>query len=111
MANSIAFKDKTLSIGDTVGVDYRILEGEGKERIQQFSGIILKIRGKDDASRMITVRKISKSGVGVERIFPLSSPFIADISVKKKSMFSKARAYFVRDLSDKKTRQKLYKRT
>jgi large subunit ribosomal protein L19 len=58
---------------------------------------------------MITVRKISKSGTGVERIFPMSSPFIADIKVEKKSTFSKARAYFVRDLSQKKIRQKLYR--
>jgi large subunit ribosomal protein L19 len=57
---------------------------------------------------MITVRKIAKSGTGVERIFPLSSPSIADIKVTKKSHFTKARAYFIRDLSAKKMRRKLY---
>lgn len=108
MANAITYKDTTLSIGDTVAVDYRIKESEDKERIQQFAGIILKIRGNSDATRMMTVRKISKSGIGVERIFPLASPFIADIKVDKKSDYRKARAYFVRDLSNKKTRQKLY---
>ncbi len=108
MANAVQYKDESLSIGDTVAVDYRIKEAENKERIQQFSGIVLKIRGNSEATRMITVRKISKSGIGVERIFPLSSPFIADIKVEKKSTFRKARAYFVRDLSNKKMRQKLY---
>jgi large subunit ribosomal protein L19 len=111
MANSISFKDKLLTIGDTICVDYKILEAENKERIQEFSGIVLKIRGATPETKMITVRKISKSGTGVERIFPLSSPFISDIRVEKRSLFSKARAYFVRDLSQKKIRQRLYKNT
>lgn len=109
MANAIQYKDSSLSIGDTVVVDYKIKEAEDKERIQEFGGIIIKIRGASDATRMITVRKISKSGIGVERIFPLSSPFIDAINIEKKSDFTKARAYFIRDLSGKKTRQKLYR--
>ncbi|MDA1317207.1 MAG: 50S ribosomal protein L19 [bacterium] len=108
MANSIQYKEEALSIGDTIAVDYRILEADNKERIQQFAGILLKIRGSTENTRMITVRKISKSGIGVERIFPLSSPFINNIKVTKKSSFTKARLYFVRDLSNKKTQQKLY---
>ena len=108
MANNIAYKENNITIGDTIAVDYKIKEADNKERIQQFAGILIKIRGNSDATRMITVRKISKSGVGVERIFPLSSPFIADISVTKKSLYPKARAYFIRDLSQKQTRQKLY---
>ena len=108
MANAILYKEISIGIGDSVAVDYRIKESDDKERIQQFAGIILKIRGNTDATRMITVRKISKSGIGVERIFPLASPFIADIKLEKKSSFQKARAYFIRDLSGKKMRQKLY---
>ncbi len=109
MANAIQYKENSLSIGDSVAVDYKIKEADDKERIQQFAGIIIKIRGASEATRMITVRKISKSGIGVERIFPLSSPFIDDIKVEKKSEFKKARAYFIRDLSGKKMRQKLYR--
>lgn len=109
MANSITYKDISFTIGDTVSVGYKIKESDNKERIQEFSGIVLKIRGATPETKMITVRKISKSGTGVERIFPMSSPFIADIKVEKKSTFSKARAYFVRDLSQKKIRQKLYR--
>ncbi|MDP4010816.1 MAG: 50S ribosomal protein L19 [Candidatus Roizmanbacteria bacterium] len=108
MANSISFKESTLSIGDTIAVDYKIKESADKERIQQFEGILIKIRGASKPTRMITVRKVSKSGIGVERIIPLHSPFIASIKVTKESAFNKARAYFIRDLSLKQTRQKLY---
>jgi len=110
MANSAIYKDITFSIGDTVAVDYKIKEADNKERIQEFSGIVIKIRGATPENKMFTVRKIAKSGTGVERIFPLVSPFIANIRVDKKSLFSKARAYFIRNLSQKKIRQKLYKK-
>lgn len=109
MANAVQYKETSLTIGDTVAVDYKIKESDNKERIQQFSGIIIKIKGNSDATRMITVRKIAKSGTGVERIFPLSSPFIDNISIEKKSEYRKARAYFIRDLSNKKMRHKLYR--
>ncbi len=109
MANHVQYKDTSISIGDTIAVDYKIKEADDKIRIQQFAGILIKIKGNSDNTRMITVRKISKSGVGVERIFPLSSPFIDDIKVTKKSLYPKARAYFIRDLSQKNTRLKLYK--
>ena len=107
MANVITYKDKQLGIGDTIAVDYKIKEGE-KERIQVFEGILIKIRGCDDATRMITVRKISKIGLGVERILPLNSPFISNIKVVKTSNFSKAKLYFIRGLSQHKMKLKLY---
>lgn len=109
MANAITYNDMSLSIGDTIAVDYKIKEADDKERIQQFEGVVVKIRGASEPTRMITVRKISKSGIGVERIIPLQSPFVAGIKVTKESKFNKARAYFIRDLSLKKTRQKLYR--
>ena len=109
MANHVQYKDTTISIGDSIAVDYKILEADNKTRIQQFAGILIKIKGDSENTRMITVRKISKSGVGVERIFPLSSPFIDAIKVTKKSLYPKARAFFIRDLSQKNTRLKLYK--
>jgi|SRR3989339_625501 len=109
MGNMIKYNDIALSIGDTVAVDYKIKEADNKERIQQFEGILIKIRGSSEPTRMITVRKTSKSGIGVERIFPLHSPFIDKITVSKVSQYKKARAYFIRDLSLKNTRQKLYR--
>lgn len=107
MANSFLYKDKLFSIGDTVSLHYQIKEGE-KARTQIFKGILIKIKGANLANRMITVRKISRSGVGVERIIPLTSPFLSDIKLIKKSKFSKAKAYFIRNLSESEIRKKLY---
>lgn len=107
MAHSIKYKDETYQVGDTIKVNYRIKEGE-KERIQLFEGILIKIRGNSEANRMVTVRKISKSGIGVERIIPLSSPFIESIVMGRKSRYNKAKLYFLEDLSDQQLRRKLY---
>ena len=108
MANQITFKDKNFNIGDTISIDYRIKEADGKERIQAFAGILLKVKGHNDENRMITVRKMSKDGIGIERILPLISPFISDIKIVKKSNYQKSKLYFVRELSDQKLRNKLY---
>lgn len=108
MANSFKHNDTEYNISDTVDIVYRIKEGE-KERQQKFTGMVLQVRGKDDATRMITVRKITRSGIGVERIIPVSSPFIASIKLAKKGNYKKAKAYFVRDLSDQQLRRKIYR--
>ena len=108
MSNQITFQEKTFNIGDTISIDYKIKEADGKERIQSFAGILLKVKGHKEANRMITVRKMSKDGIGIERIIPLISPFIGDIKLVKKSSFQKSKLYFVRDLSDQKLRNKLY---
>jgi large subunit ribosomal protein L19 len=109
MSNSIKYKDTQIQVGDTITVDYRIKEADGKERIQQFQGILISIKGNTPETRMFTVRKMSKSGIGVERIFPVASPFIAAIRMDKKSTFQKAKLYFLKNLSDQALRQKLYK--
>ncbi|OGK38127.1 hypothetical protein A3F03_05015 [Candidatus Roizmanbacteria bacterium RIFCSPHIGHO2_12_FULL_41_11] len=109
MANAIKFKDKVFSVGDTIEIDYKFKEADGKERVQKFLGILLKIRGSDDNSRMITVRKVSKTGIGVERVIPLMSPNVSGIRLDKKSNFNKAKLYFVRGLSGQNLRRKLYK--
>lgn len=108
MANAVMYNDRQFSIGDSVVIDYLIKEGE-KERIQKYSGILIKAKGSTPENKMITVRHRSKSGIGMERIFPLSSPYIKDIVLTKESSYTKAKAYFIRDLSDKKMRQKLYR--
>lgn len=108
MANSFQFKDHRIRVGDTITVDYKIKEGE-KTRVQPFKGIVIKIRGASLNSRMITVRKISHTGIGIERIFPLSSPNLASIKVNKKTLYHrKAKLYFIRDLSEAELRHKLY---
>lgn len=107
MANSFLLKDVKYKVGDTVEISYKIKEGE-KERIQIFKGILLKIRGNSQEERMITLRKITKSGVGVERIIPLSSPYITKMKLVKKSSYNKAKLYFIRNLSEQEIRTKLY---
>lgn len=109
MAHSFILKDVSLQVGDTIAVDYRVKESDDKERLQQFKGILIAIKGESEKTRMITVRKIAKSGVGVERIFPVTSPFVASIALVKKSTYTKAKLYFLEDLSDQQLRQKLYK--
>ncbi len=108
MANSQTFKDSSFSIGDTIAIKYRIKEGE-KERQQEFKGILIKVRGMDEHTKTFTTRKVTRSGIGVERIIPVNSPFIVDIKLVKKGTFKKAKLYFVRNLSDRDIRTKIYR--
>ena len=84
--------------GDTVRVHYRIIEGE-KERIQVFEGNVIGIGG-ETSRRTFTVRKVS-GGVGVERIFPIHSPRIAKLEVKRRGRVRRAKLYYLRKLSGK----------
>ncbi len=89
--------------GDTITVHYKIKEGE-KERIQQFKGVVLQRKG-SSGTASFTVRKMS-GGVGVERIFPLASPFIEKIEVNKHGKVRRARIFYLRELTGKKARIK-----
>ncbi len=89
--------------GDTVSVHYKIIEGN-KERIQVYRGIVIQIKG-SGVNKMFTVRKMSGS-VGVERIFPINSPFIKEIEVNKVGKVRRARIYYFRNLTGKKARIK-----
>ena len=84
--------------GDTVTIDYRIKEGN-KERIQRYKGVVIKIAGHGDNKRF-TVRKMSDN-VGVERIFPMNSPFIDKIEVNKIGKVRRAKLYYLRNLTGK----------
>ena len=90
-------------IGDTVDVHVRILEGE-KERIQIFNGVVI-ARSGDGTREMFVVRRIVQ-GEGVERKFPLHSPRIADIVVKRSGKVRRAKLYFQRERSGKSARIK-----
>jgi len=107
MANSFEFNKTVMKIGDTVSLEYKIKEGE-KERTQTFKGIILMVKGSTPVTRNITIRKISKIGIGVERIIPLSSPNIVSLTVDKRSSYNKAKLFFIRDYTEAETRNKLY---
>jgi len=89
--------------GDTITVNYKIREGN-KERIQSYRGVVIQIKGKDD-TRTFTVRKMS-GNIGVERIFPMASPFIDTVEVNKKGSVRRKRLYFLRKLTGKKARIK-----
>lgn len=89
--------------GDTVTVTYKIRE-ENKERLQRYRGTVIQRRG-SGMTETFTVRKIS-NGIGVERIFPLYSPFIDSIEVNKRGKVRRARIFYLRKLTGKRTRIK-----
>ncbi|HJL93322.1 MAG: 50S ribosomal protein L19 [Candidatus Neomarinimicrobiota bacterium] len=84
------------SAGDTVAIDVRVIEG-GKERVQKFEGLVIGRKG-SDVSATFTVRKIS-GGIGVERIFPVHSPMISKITVKRKGKVRRAKLNYMRKLT------------
>lgn len=117
MANTISYQNTKLSVGDTLSVHYRLIEKEkvaGKtkrevkeevrERVQVFEGILLSIGGMAE-SRNILVRKIASGNIGVERIFPLNSPWIKKITVKKHAKVRRAKLYYLRHEVGRKAEQ------
>ncbi|MES2800613.1 MAG: 50S ribosomal protein L19 [Bacteroidota bacterium] len=93
--------------GDTVSVSYKIKEGN-KERTQLFQGVVLQRRG-SGATETFTVRKMS-GNVGVERIFPIASPFLEDVAVIKHGAVRRARIFYFRERTGKSARIKEKKR-
>ncbi len=89
--------------GDTVVVHYRIKEGD-RERIQLFEGVVIAQKG-GGARETFIVRKVSY-GVGIERIFPLHSPLVKKVEVKRKGKVRRAKLYYLRGLSRKASRIK-----
>ena len=89
--------------GTTLTVHYKIKEGD-KERVQQFQGVVIQRKG-SGATETFTVRKMS-GNVGVERIFPVASPFIEKIVINKVGDVRRARIYYFRDRKGKSARIK-----
>lgn len=89
--------------GDTVTVAYKIVEDK-KERIQQYTGVVLQRRG-SGITETFTVRKMS-GNIGVERIFPISSPFVESITVNKRGKVRRARIFYFRERTGKSARIK-----
>ena len=100
-ASSLKPDVPSFAIGDTVDVHTRILEGD-KERIQIFNGVVIAKAG-SGSRETFTVRRIV-AGEGVERKFPLHSPKIATIQVKRSGVAKRAKLYYLRDRSGKSTR-------
>jgi large subunit ribosomal protein L19 len=99
--SSLKEEPSVFDIGDTVDVHCRILEGD-KERIQIFSGTVI-ARSGSGTREMFTVRRIVQ-GEGVERKFPLNSPRIAKVEVKRSGIVNRAKLYYLRDRSGKSVR-------
>ena len=89
------------SAGDTISVSYKIKEGN-KERTQQFQGVVIQRRG-SGASETFTIRKMS-GNIGVERIFPINTPFIEAISIVKRGAVRRARIFYFRERTGKSAR-------
>ena len=121
MANTVIWKSKDgekqetvpFHVGDTVRVHYKLIEKEkvaGKtkrevheetrERTQPFEGIVIGIRGSQE-NTMFTVRRIGIGAIGIERIFPLVSPWIKKIEVKKHGAVRRAKLYYLRQRKGK----------
>ena len=100
-ASSLKSEVPSFAIGDTVDVHTRILEGE-KERIQIFNGVVIAKSG-SGSREMFVVRRIV-AGEGVERKFPIHSPKIAKVEVKRSGVSRRAKLYYLRDRSGKSTR-------
>ena len=99
--SSLREEQLAFEIGDTVDVHCRILEGN-KERIQVFSGVVIARKG-GGVSETFTVRRIV-AGEGVERIFPVHSPKIAKLVVKRHGKVRRAKLYYLRERVGKATR-------
>ncbi len=87
--------------GDTVVVQVKVKEGD-RERLQAFEGVVIGRRNRG-ANSSFTVRKMSY-GEGVERVFPLHSPTVANIEVKRKGVVRRAKLYYLRDRTGKSAR-------
>lgn len=94
MSNHLSYHDQSFSVGDSVQVHQLVREGD-KERVQIFEGILIAVRGRD-LNQSFTVRKIAAGAIGVERIWPVASPKVVDIKLKKTGKVRRAKLYYLR---------------
>ena len=92
--DSLKAEKPSFSVGDTVKVDVKIREGD-RERIQVFEGTVIAING-SGVTETFTVRRVSY-GVGVERVFPVNSPNVANVNVVRYGKVRRAKLYYLRD--------------
>jgi len=92
-----------MRVGDDVQVHFRIVEGD-RERIQLVRGTIMRIRRGAGANANFTVRRVASHGIGVERTFPLHSPRIEKIEVRRHAHVRRSRLYFLRGRQGKAAR-------
>jgi len=95
----------TFDTGDTVRVDYKVVEGN-RSRIQAFEGVVIARKNGRGARSTVTVRKVS-FGEGVERVFPLSSPLIDKIEIVRRGRSRRAKLYYLRERRGRAARLKV----
>src|SRR3989344_2140373 len=100
MANQLTWKDVNFAVGDTVRIHQTFQEGD-KTRTQIFEGLVIAIRGHAGLKSFV-VRRIATNNVGVEKIFPVETPTITKVEVKKKGSVRRAKLYFLRGRTGKK---------
>ncbi len=100
-ASSLKKEESPVNRGDTVDVHCRIVEGD-KERVQIFAGTVIMVKGRG-TNKTFTVRRIV-ANEGVERIFPINSPFVEKIVVKRSGVTRRAKLFYLRDRVGKATR-------
>ncbi len=100
MANQTKANGIEFGVGDTVVVHQKIQEAK-KMRTQPFEGIVIAIKGRGE-NKTFTVRKIATGQIGVERIWPITSPWIEKIEVKKRGKVRRAKLYYLRERVGKK---------
>lgn len=94
MALKAKHQQTGFSVGDLVKVHQKIVES-GKERSQVFEGLVISIRGRGE-NKTFTVRRIASGGVGVEKIWPLNSPWVLKIEVLRQAKVRRAKLYYLR---------------
>lgn len=99
MSKFFTYKDQQVCVGDTVKVAFNVAEGD-KTRQQMFEGIIISLDNRG-SGKAFTVRKIAAGAIGVERIVPLESPVLADITVLTKGDVRRAKLYYMRNRTGK----------
>ena len=97
-ADSLKETTPAFEIGDTIRVDVKIREGE-RERIQAFEGTVIAKKG-SGVAETFTVRRVSY-GVGVERVFPINSPFVEKVTVVRKGKVRRAKLFYLRGRTGK----------
>src|SRR3989344_24975 len=117
MALLTTHKEITFHVGDTVRVHYRIMERETKagktkksvqeeikERIQPFEGLVISIKGSEE-NKSFTVRRMGDQNIGIERVFPLISPWIEKIEVKQVGRVRRAKLYYLKNRGNLEVKQ------
>ena len=99
MAISAKIKNTIVHVGDTVTIHQEIVEDE-KKRTQIFQGVVIAIKG-SESGKSFTVRKISAGNIGVERIWPIISPSIKKVEIKKHGSVRRSKLYYLRQRTGK----------